>query len=91
MEVVVTDYRTFELDDSVCGALVQYPNTEGTIEDYTALLEQANQNEVSQYCYRIGRIFHFINFQLKWYVEINKNHLNFAPKNNSLENKYIMP
>ena len=59
---------------------------EGTIEDYTALLEQANQNEVSQYCYRIGRIFHFINFQLKWYVEINKNHLeinknhlNFAP------------
>ena len=65
VEVVVTDYRTFELDDSVCGALVQYPNTEGTIEDYTALLEQANQNEVSQYCYRIGRIFHFINFQLK--------------------------
>ena len=48
VEIVVGDYLTFELSDaSVCGVLVQYPNTEGTISDYTTLMEQANKNEVS--------------------------------------------
>lgn len=34
IEVVIGDYRNANLDDTYFGALVQYPNNEGSIEDY---------------------------------------------------------
>eukprot|EP01105_Mastigella_eilhardi_P007347 TRINITY_DN18821_c0_g1_i1.p1 TRINITY_DN18821_c0_g1~~TRINITY_DN18821_c0_g1_i1.p1 ORF type:complete len:1007 (+),score=265.32 TRINITY_DN18821_c0_g1_i1:215-3022(+) len=44
VKVVVSDWRKFNLTKEVCGALVQYPNTLGTVEDYTALAEKLHQN-----------------------------------------------
>ena len=34
VEIVVGDFREFAVDDDVFGALVQYPTTDGKIEDY---------------------------------------------------------
>lgn len=48
VEVVIGDYHQFVLDDDVCGVLVQYPNTEGSVEDYSALLKQADNANVSE-------------------------------------------
>ncbi len=42
VEVVVGDFRTFDLDGSVFGALVQYPTTEGAIHDYRTFCERAH-------------------------------------------------
>ncbi|MEZ4754291.1 MAG: aminomethyl-transferring glycine dehydrogenase [Bdellovibrionota bacterium] len=33
----------FEFNQNVCGILLQYPNTYGSIEDYKSLIKQANQ------------------------------------------------
>jgi len=46
-EVVVDDYKSFDISSGeVFGVLLQYPNTEGRIEDYTDLLTTAHQNNV---------------------------------------------
>ena len=42
VEVVVGDFRTFDLDGSVFGALVQYPTTDGAIHDYRTFCERAH-------------------------------------------------
>ena len=42
IEVVVSDYQTFQFSDQVCGALVQYPNTFGEVLDYSGFVEQAH-------------------------------------------------
>src|ERR1035438_9097925 len=42
IEVVVGDHQTFQFNDKVCGALVQYPNTFGEILDYSGFVEQAH-------------------------------------------------
>jgi len=42
IETKVCSPFEFEFDARVCGALVQYPNTFGTIEDYTQLAEAAH-------------------------------------------------
>lgn len=34
IEVVTGDYRTAQIDDTYFGALVQYPNSNGSVEDY---------------------------------------------------------
>lgn len=47
VDVVVGDYRQFEFNNDVCGVLVQYPNTEGSLEDYSHVIQQANTREVS--------------------------------------------
>ena len=39
IEVVTGDYRTQKIDESFFGALVQYPNGKGSIEDYSAFIE----------------------------------------------------
>jgi len=45
--VIVDDYKSFNLSSGeVFGVLLQYPNTEGRIEDYTDLLSTAHQNNV---------------------------------------------
>lgn len=46
VEVVMGDYRTFEPSDEFFGALVQYPNAEGSIEDYRAFAKVCNDAEV---------------------------------------------
>ncbi len=42
VEVFVGDHSSFEFDDAVLGALVQYPATDGAIHDYTQLCEAAH-------------------------------------------------
>ena len=45
-EVIVGDFGEFTFTDDVCGALVQYPNTEGTVVDYSSFVDMANQANV---------------------------------------------
>jgi glycine dehydrogenase len=46
IEVVVGDWKSFELTDKVFGMLLQYPDRTGKVEDYRALAEQANDKEI---------------------------------------------
>ncbi|HEX6309791.1 MAG TPA: aminomethyl-transferring glycine dehydrogenase [Longimicrobiales bacterium] len=41
-DVIVGDHDTFEFDDTVFGALVQYPATDGAIHDYAGFVERAH-------------------------------------------------
>ncbi|KAK3756127.1 hypothetical protein RRG08_033011 [Elysia crispata] len=44
IEVVEGDWQNIDLSQKdFCGALLQYPNTEGTIHDYTEFVEKAHQ------------------------------------------------
>jgi glycine dehydrogenase len=43
VELVFGDYRTVAFDASYFGALVQYPNSEGTIEDYRSFIDKVHQ------------------------------------------------
>ena len=43
IDLVVTDPTSFEFKDDVFGALVQYPGSDGVIEDYESLCEKAHQ------------------------------------------------
>lgn len=73
VQIVVSDYRTFELnDDSVCGVLVQYPDTEGTINDYTTLMDLAKQNDVSPYCIHVHNSFNNLQMMHKNFEEFLK-------------------
>ena len=45
-EVVVGDFKEFEFTEDVCGALVQYPNMEGSVLDYSSFIERANAAKV---------------------------------------------
>ncbi|RYD53107.1 MAG: glycine dehydrogenase (aminomethyl-transferring) [Sphingobacteriales bacterium] len=42
IEVVIGDYKTAQLDESYFGALVQYPNDKGSIEDYATFVERVH-------------------------------------------------
>ena len=51
VEVVVGDYQEFDVaGEGVCGVLVQYPNTEGSVEDYAALIREASKANVRGLC-----------------------------------------
>lgn len=41
-QVVFGDYRTTIIDDTYFGALVQYPNAQGSVEDYTAFIQKVH-------------------------------------------------
>ncbi len=43
IEVVIGDFARFKFKDSVFGALVQYPATDGAIVDYSELVRQAHE------------------------------------------------
>lgn len=43
IEVVFGNYKTVQIDQSYFGALVQYPNGKGSIEDYRAFIEKVHQ------------------------------------------------
>ncbi len=42
IEVIVGDHTTFDFSTPVFGALVQYPDADGTVEDYRAFIEAAH-------------------------------------------------
>jgi glycine dehydrogenase len=42
IEVVVGDHRAYHFDDQTFGALLQYPDTDGTIHDYTDFIAEAH-------------------------------------------------
>ncbi len=44
IELVFGDHGNFEFDGQVFGAIVQYPDEKGAIQDYTAFTEKAHQN-----------------------------------------------
>src|SRR5262249_36993135 len=43
IEIKIGDYSRFKFDESVFGALVQYPATDGAIHDYTDFIKQAHE------------------------------------------------
>lgn len=40
VEIILGDFNTAEIDETYFGALVQYPNNLGSVEDYTAFVEK---------------------------------------------------
>jgi len=44
LNVVITDPKDFQIDDSVFGALVQYPDVFGEIQDYSAISKSVTEN-----------------------------------------------
>lgn len=46
IEVKVQNVQDFELTDDVFGILLQYPNADGSVEDYRALTEEAKAKEI---------------------------------------------
>lgn len=44
VKIVTGDYSTFEFTPDVFGAIVQYPNANGSIEDYKEFIARANAN-----------------------------------------------
>ncbi len=42
LKVVVGDHRTYAADATTCGVLVQYPDTTGSVHDYTAFFEKTH-------------------------------------------------
>ncbi|MBO9635427.1 MAG: aminomethyl-transferring glycine dehydrogenase [Chitinophagaceae bacterium] len=45
IEVVIGDYRTAEIDNTYFGALVQYPNDKGSVEDYRQFINNVHAAE----------------------------------------------
>lgn len=43
IEVVFGDYKTAQIDPSYFGALVQYPNDKGSVEDYRSFIQQVHE------------------------------------------------
>jgi len=44
-EVVVGDWRSLQFDGSMFGALVQYPTTDGAVQDYREFCERAHKSD----------------------------------------------
>jgi len=44
IELVFGDYRTAAIDNSFLGAIVQYPNDKGSIEDYREFIHEMHDN-----------------------------------------------
>ncbi len=44
MKIVIGNYKTFEFTPEVFAAIVQYPNADGSIEDYKEFIEKAHAN-----------------------------------------------
>ncbi|MCW3099526.1 MAG: glycine dehydrogenase, decarboxylating [Chthonomonadaceae bacterium] len=42
IEVVVGDHRTYAFDQPLCGALLQYPATDGSVYDYTDVIDRVH-------------------------------------------------
>ncbi len=46
VEIVVGDYSTFDFDNTYFGVLVQYPNSDGRVIDYTDFISKCNENNI---------------------------------------------
>ena len=46
VELVFGDYTSFEATDDFFGAMLQYPNSDGSVEDYRAFAAQCNQADI---------------------------------------------
>ena len=46
VELVFGDYTSFEATDDFFGAMLQYPNSDGSVEDYRAFAAQCNQANI---------------------------------------------
>jgi glycine dehydrogenase len=46
IEIVVGDWKDFEITDKTFGVLLQYPNKQGEVEDYRAFAEKCKAHEV---------------------------------------------
>ncbi|MDR3141056.1 MAG: aminomethyl-transferring glycine dehydrogenase [Tannerellaceae bacterium] len=44
IKVVTGDYNTFHFTGDVFAAIIQYPDANGSVEDYTAFVKRANEN-----------------------------------------------
>ncbi len=44
IELVITDSENFEFNDETLGVLIQYPGTDGRINDYSELCDRAHEN-----------------------------------------------
>ncbi len=45
IKIITGDYKKFEFDDKVFGVIIQYPNSEGNIEDYKSFVNAAHEKE----------------------------------------------
>ena len=45
IELKISDHNQFEFNESVFGVLIQYPDTEGFIQDYSDLCDSAHKNQ----------------------------------------------
>ncbi|RUT08865.1 glycine dehydrogenase (decarboxylating) [Dulcicalothrix desertica PCC 7102] len=43
IEILIGDHRTFDFEQAIFGAVLQYPATDGTIYDYSTFCEQAHK------------------------------------------------
>ncbi len=46
IELQFTDYKTVNFDDNLFGIIVQYPNSDGNIEDYSEFVKKAHENSI---------------------------------------------
>jgi len=44
-EIIIDDYKNIKFDQTIFGALIQYPNSNGNIEDYKEFVEKAHANQ----------------------------------------------
>ena len=49
IELDIVNHGTFSFDDTIFGILVQYPDTEGSIQDFSSLCHMAHENK-SYFC-----------------------------------------
>ena len=50
VQTVVDDFHNFDLSSgNVCGVLVQYPNTDGQINDFSEMIDEAHNNKVNTF------------------------------------------
>ena len=47
IEVIVGSYDEIELTDDICGVMLQYPNNDGYVRDYSDIIKRANQLKVN--------------------------------------------
>jgi glycine dehydrogenase len=45
IEIVTGNYKTFEFADKIFGAIVQFPNSDGSIENYKSFIEKVHANK----------------------------------------------
>lgn len=46
IELVIGDYKTVELTDEMFGLIVQYPDTDGVVNNYSDLFEKADEKKI---------------------------------------------